>query len=75
MKKILPLLTLIIICFSGLAQQGKISGSIADTNGMKSLYRSTVMLIKTKDSTLASFTYTNEKGYFSIDNLAADTFK
>jgi hypothetical protein len=75
MKKILPLLTLIIICFSGLAQQGKISGSIADTNGMKSLYRSTVMLIKTKDSTLANYTYTNEKGYFSIDNLTADTFK
>ena len=51
------------------AQKNQLSGRINDSTEKKYLRWASVSLIKKSDSTLVTFTRTNEKGEFSLQNL------
>lgn len=64
-------LALLLLCtFTGIAQfqDFKISGTITTEAGNKPLESATVYLEKAKDSTLVTYTITDQNGFFSIED-------
>ena len=74
MRKILLALFLLSLSFFVKAQQGSIHGKIMDTLEKRALPNAVVSLVKKSDSTLVKFSRTNNKGEFSLSNLAAGNY-
>jgi hypothetical protein len=71
-----PLLSLLILLsFSGFAQQISVSGNVQDTTAKAPLQNAIVMAIKLMDSTLVNFTRTDDKGFFNLKALPVDTYQ
>ncbi len=72
MKKIyLAVLALVMLGFSSYAQKvsGIAKGFLQDSSSASALPDATISVIRTKDSSLISFTITSSSGYFEIKNL------
>lgn len=72
MKKFFTLfLVLISFGIPTIAQKvsGSISGTLQDSATSTALYDATISIIKAQDSSLVSFTLSNNNGYFEIKNL------
>lgn len=71
-----PLLSLLILLsFTGFAQQMSVSGNVQDTTAKAPLQNAIVMAIKLMDSTLVNFTRTDDKGFFNLKALPVDTYQ
>jgi hypothetical protein len=56
------------------AQNILIDGSVADSSLNKPLISATISLARAKDSSLISFTRTNEQGFFQLKNVVAGKY-
>jgi len=56
------------------AQNISIEGSVADSSLNKPLISATISLARAKDSSLISFTRTNEQGFFQLKNVVAGKY-
>ncbi len=77
MKKISSALFVLffLLCnFSLNAQNMKVTGTVFDTTGTRTLPQAMVMAVRVRDSLLLSFTRTNSKGEFTLTNFKTDTF-
>lgn len=68
-KLILLFCTGIFCSLQSISQSNQIKGSITDTSSGKKLSQAVVSLLRTKDSTLAKFTRTNEQGNYELKNI------
>lgn len=70
-------LLFLLFCFSftAFSQKLKIAGNIQDTVAKSPLQNAVVMAVKLMDSTLVSFTRTNEKGIFTLESIPVDTYQ
>ncbi|HWV69590.1 outer membrane beta-barrel family protein [Chitinophaga sp.] len=71
-------LWLLACCLSVAAnaqKNGVIKGTVADTSAGRPVASATITLLLQKDSSLVSFTMTNEKGYFEITNVPAGEYR
>ncbi|HEY0433400.1 MAG TPA: carboxypeptidase-like regulatory domain-containing protein, partial [Chitinophagaceae bacterium] len=75
MRIFLSLTALLLFNVSLIAQSSSsIRGTIYDTAGRQSVVNATVTLVKSKDSSLVSFTMTGGDGRFNFSGLAAGDF-
>ena len=65
---------LLLISYVGVAQNWSIQGSIKDSIANRALNAATVSLVYAKDSSLVSFSRTNEAGTFSFKNVVPGTY-
>ncbi len=77
MKKIFLLTITAFGCLFASAQKvsGTVKGVLQDSVSASPLADATVSIMRTSDSTLVSFTLTENNGYFQIKNLAAGTYQ
>ena len=73
--KIKLLFLLFCISLTAFSQKLKIAGNIQDTVAKSPLQNAVVMAVKLMDSTLVSFTRTNEKGIFILESIPVDTYQ
>ncbi len=70
---------LLIACCLGLAvhaqKNGAITGTVTDTIAQQPVISATITLLKKKDSSLVSFTMTDNKGHFTISNIPAGEYR
>lgn len=66
--------TLLLISYVGLAQNMTIQGSLKDSIANRALNSATVSLVYAKDSSLVSFSRTNESGVFSFKNVVPGAY-
>lgn len=69
------LFLLFCISLTAFSQKLKIAGNIQDTVAKSPLQNAVVMAVKLMDSTLVSFTRTNEKGIFTLESIPVDTYQ
>jgi hypothetical protein len=77
-KLSLPLLisVLTFVCTSAIAQKnGSLRGIAYDSISKQAIGGATVTLLKKKDSSLVSFTMTDNKGSFILDHLSDDDYR
>ena len=70
MKHFFSLLAAMSIALLGLAQTGKVSGSIKDGGNQKVIDAATISLLKAKDSSLVKAIFTDKQGNFQFENVA-----
>ena len=76
MKKIYFLIISICVCASAIAQRnGTVSGKLIDTTNNKPVAAATVTVLDKKDSSLVSFTMTDNNGSFEIKGLAEGAYR
>jgi len=74
MKQIFTLMTILLSCFSVLAQNtSKISGIVNDAEG-KALAAATVSLLKTADNSLVKVAVTDKAGVYEFINIKEGTY-
>ncbi len=73
--KIKLLLLLFFLSFSVFSQKLTVSGNVQDTAAKAPLQNAMVMAVKLMDSTLVSFTRTDDKGFFKLEALPIDTYQ
>ena len=75
--KLLFLVSILVFAFStAIAQRnGSVKGIAYDSISKQSIGGATVTLLKKKDSSLVSFTMTDNKGLFSLDGLADGDYR
>ena len=73
MKSLQFILVLLCLNLSLKAQKTDLSGTVSDTLN-EPLVGATVMLLHAKDSVLAKFGITNEKGKFKLDKVSPDQY-
>ncbi len=67
--------TLLLLCaFSTFAQKSTISGTITDSTEKRSLHLATITLLRKSDSTLVSFTRSNQEGKFTLPGTDTGQF-
>ncbi|MEY3619697.1 MAG: hypothetical protein RLZZ391_63 [Bacteroidota bacterium] len=66
--------SLLLISYVGLAQNMTIQGSLKDSIANRALNSATVSLVYAKDSSLVSFSRTNESGVFSFKNVVPGAY-
>jgi hypothetical protein len=64
----------LLLSFASKAQNFQVKGSITDSSAKRNLPYATISLVHAKDSSLVSFTRSDEEGNFSIKNMAAGKF-
>lgn len=75
MKIKLPLfILLVLLAFTGKAQQIAIRGSVIDTTAKAPLQNALAIVTKLNDSTLVKYARTNKEGLFTIKALPIDTY-
>ncbi|MBO9681921.1 MAG: TonB-dependent receptor, partial [Flavisolibacter sp.] len=77
MKKLyLAILTAFVLGFTAQAQnvRGAAKGTLQDSLTATPLADATITLVRSKDSSLISFTVTSNSGYFEIKNIEAGTY-
>ena len=65
---------LLLISYVGFAQNLTIQGSLKDSIANRALNSATVSLVYAKDSSLVSFSRTNEAGFFNFKNVAPGNY-
>ena len=65
---------LLLISYVGFAQNLTIQGSLKDSIANRALNSATVSLVYAKDSSLVSFSRTNEEGFFNFKNVATGSY-
>ncbi|HEY8954176.1 outer membrane beta-barrel family protein [Chitinophaga sp.] len=76
MQKIYLWLLTCCLSFAANAQKnGVVRGTISDTSARRPVASATITLLQQKDSSLVSFTMTNEKGYFEINNIPPGEYR
>lgn len=76
MQKIYLWLLTCCLSFAANAQKnGVIRGTVSDTSARRPVASATITLLQQKDSSLVSFTMTNEKGYFEINNIPPGEYR
>jgi hypothetical protein len=76
MKKIyLAILTIFILGFTSYAQKGTVKGSLQDSLSATPLVDATISVVRSKDSSLISFTVTSSSGYFEIKNIEPGSYQ
>jgi hypothetical protein len=65
---------LLLVSYVGLAQNLTIQGSLKDSIANRALNSATVSLVYAKDSSLVSFSRTNEAGVFNFKNVAPGNY-
>jgi hypothetical protein len=65
---------LLLISYVGFAQNLTIQGTLKDSIANRALNSATVSLVYTKDSSLVSFSRTNEDGVFNFKNVAPGNY-
>ena len=65
---------LLLISYVGFAQNLTIQGSLKDSIANRALNSATVSLVNAKDSSLISFSRTNESGVFNFKNVAPGNY-
>ncbi|SEW51752.1 outer membrane beta-barrel protein [Chitinophaga arvensicola] len=75
MQKYFGWLFLCLFSFAAHAQHGTIKGTISDTVAGRPVVAATITLLQKKDSSLVSFTMTNERGHFEILNVPAGEYR
>ena len=66
--------SLLLISYVGLAQNITIQGALKDSIANRALNAATVSLVYAKDSSLVSFSRTNESGVFSFKNVVPGAY-
>ncbi len=66
--------SLLLISYVGFAQNMTIQGSLKDSIANRALNSATVSLVYAKDSSLVSFSRTNESGVFSFKNVVPGAY-
>ena len=64
----------LLLSFASKAQNFQVQGIITDSSAKRNLPYATISLVHAKDSSLVSFTRSDEEGNFSIKNMAAGKF-
>jgi hypothetical protein len=64
----------LLLSFTSQAQNFQVQGNITDSSAKRNLPFATISLVHAKDSSLVSFTRSDEDGNFSIKNIAAGKF-
>ena len=65
---------LLLVSYVGFAQNLTIQGSLKDSIANRALNSATVSLVYAKDSSLVSFSRTNEAGFFNFKNVAPGNY-
>ncbi len=65
---------LLLLSYVGFAQNLTIQGSLKDSIANRALNSATVSLVYAKDSSLVSFSRTNEAGFFNFKNVAPGNY-
>jgi len=68
------LIAAFLIGFAGKAQNFQVQGSIVDSSAKRALPYATISLVRAKDSSLVSFTRSDDDGKFTIKNMVAGKF-
>jgi hypothetical protein len=70
-------LLLLTLCITGsaLAQKGAVKGNLYDSLAKQPVGSATITLLKKKDSSLVSFTMTDNKGFFELTGLADGDYR
>ena len=63
-----------LISATSKAQNFQVQGSILDSSAKRALPYATISLVKAKDSSLVTFTRSDDNGKFSINNIASGKF-
>lgn len=66
MKRLLPTLILMLCALHGIAQSYTVKGTVSDTLNANPLHRASVVLIRTTDTVIQSFTRTAPDGHFDL---------
>lgn len=69
MRKLVSLVPCIVFALATFGQLSSLKGTIRDTTEKKSLPRSVISLLRTKDSVLVAFTRADAQGHFKLDGL------
>lgn len=75
MKKFYLLIVINLVCFSVMAQKGSVKGILFDTTSKQPVAAATITILQKKDSSLVSFTMTDNKGYFELTGLANGDYR
>ena len=76
MRKIYFLLTILAISISSFAQKnGSIKGIAFDTISKQPVSMATVTVVEKKDSSLVTFTMTDNKGYFELKGISNGEYR
>lgn len=76
MQKLYCLLLLTSIAVAARAQKnGSVKGTLFDTATKQPVVSATITLLQKKDSSLVSFTMTDNKGYFELTGIAAGDYR
>lgn len=75
MRKLFPMLLLVVLASTASAQQAAVNGSVSDTLGKRNLANAVVLLLHQNDSTLYRFCRTDENGAFSFSGVAAGAYR
>lgn len=74
MKKLFGVVLCLLITQFCLAQQAVVKGNVVDTLNRVQLSHTVVALLHAKDSVLAKFVRSDEKGHFDLKNIAAGKY-
>mgnify|MGYP000161294488 CR=1 FL=1 len=75
MKKIYLLFVICLIGLASLAQKGLVKGTLMDTLAKQPISSATITLLSKKDSSLVSFTMTDNKGVFELSGLTNGEYR
>lgn len=74
MRKLLTVLSLVLLTLFSYSQTSTLKGIIRDTSENKNLANSVISVMNKKDSVLVKFTRSDKGGSFSIDNLTTGEY-
>ena len=72
--RLLILNSLLLMSYVSFAQNIQIEGTIMDSAAKRALPYATISLVRSQDSSLVSFTRSNEDGFFNIKNVPAGKY-
>jgi hypothetical protein len=72
--RLLILNSLLLMTYVSFAQNIQIEGTIMDSAAKRALPYATISLVRSQDSSLVSFTRSNEDGFFNIKNVPAGKY-
>lgn len=76
MKQFYLLVITSLFCISAMAQRnGSVKGTLYDTSAKQPVSAATITILQKKDSSLVSFTMTDNRGYFEITGLANGEYR
>lgn len=75
MKKSYLLLVILLVSLVSVAQKGSVKGVLMDTLAKQPVTAATITLLQKKDSSLVSFTMTDNKGHFELTGVGNGDYR